>query len=154
MIHGQIGGLHNVLARLEKSEFEFYPTGSRAVSLTPPADADYDFFATASSQIAKFLDKNGFKPLIEDAPFYPSSGDPEQELHAIYRHLHYPVDVQLVENAERKADIQETIRPVLEELYREDIPSDVRKLCVKYVWKAAFRTHREEKPLLGFWKKS
>ena len=106
MIHGNIGNnLYNVLDEMEKSEFDFFLTGSRFFG-GHRSDSDYDFFVDNASidgkRVELFLSKLGFN--TQEYPLYK-----DEQTVEVYKHKHFPIHIQITEDATLKKDIQNTI---------------------------------------------
>lgn len=83
----------NVFARMERSEFEFYLTGSRAYfpnDVNP--STDWDFFVFDSPSVIQFLWSNGFMPLTNI--YKPEYRD--IAINDVHRNLKYNIDVQII----------------------------------------------------------
>ena len=92
-----------ILDSLNFSQFTFYLTGSRWLECHR-TNSDYDFFATNSQEIQSFLKLLDFEELDFDKTSYGL--DPG--VLKVFRKEN--VDVQLVESAELRSQMQETMR--------------------------------------------
>ena len=115
-----------------ESRFLFYLTGSRALGIHDHG-CDYDFFATYSTGLEMFLCDIGFRSLLKSGEYPPE--DRLQELRAIYRHKDFPIDVQLVEDAAKKHEIQKAISFILAANRKAE------KCWKKAIWQAAYMAY-------------
>ena len=122
--------IEDIIQKFNDSPFRFFITGSRSVGIHDNEKSDYDFFVSHSLMVERFLEELGFVRL-DNEPYYPKN-DTLQELVCIYRHSDLPIDVQLVENADKKWQIQMAIAPLL--VGARNAGKDIARL----IWQTAY----------------
>lgn len=93
--------IHEVITQMNKSEFDFYLTGSRFFG-GAQADSDWDFFAEYSNEIVSFLLNIGFR-------YKPTNNYFDRQTIEVLE-FGREIDVQLVNNATIKNTAQEIMR--------------------------------------------
>src|SRR5690606_2474031 len=93
--------IHEVITQMNRSEFDFYLTGSRFFG-GAQADSDWDFFAEYSNEIVSFLLNIGFR-------YKPTNNYFDRQTIEVLE-FGREIDVQLVNNATIKNTAQEIMR--------------------------------------------
>lgn len=106
MIFNQVAKTATALIHVENSPFIFHLTGSRYFGTSTP-ESDFDFFIEWTEGLEPWLISHGFKL---DSQTY--SGDPS--FVKVYKSEN--VDIQIVDNAKIKEQIQRRLFPLFKEL--------------------------------------
>jgi len=123
-----------IIREMEKSEFDFFLTGSRFWG-NPLPGSDWDFFVNDSSAVRQWLTENHFS-ICQGDGHYPE----DKYTNAVFSfeggEFHdSPVQVQVVKSAQIKNKIQEH----LFKLYPEGI---VGKGNATKIWESAYTLHK------------
>jgi len=94
----------HVLGVLANSDYDFYLTGSRYFNTKNNSISDWDIFVQYSEEVENLLIELGFIP--KSKTIYNTF----QGLKKIYHNKMYNVDVQLIDNAYLKNEIQTKIK--------------------------------------------
>lgn len=126
----------DLLDRMEESNYEFYPTGSRFFYPHTVKDptTDHDFFVQDSEELRVFLEELGFhqsgEPYIFDA--YDDLNT-SLVMRAKYRKTH--IDVQLQKDVVLKQKVQELLKKL-------NVLAYIPKNYHHKIWNNAFRMMR------------
>lgn len=124
-----------VLALLEQAPFEFHLTGSRFFGYDTP-ESDWDFFVDSAVLGGLF----GLENWLRHIGFYKDSDIidySKTSIVQVWKHTLAPIQIQIVEDAQLKADVQNVMNSIPRLTYQM---GELSKECRKVLWDVALAT--------------